>query len=439
MIRNLRALSQLAIDSRRSPRALQELISKRLKRVLCHAYQHTDFYRERMDAAGFRPARDYVDPSALRALPITTKADLKTTEKRKLICHGELDNLSNYFHDHTSGTTGIPIEIHRNEHERAIQMAKWMWVLIQNGYRPTQRVYSFTSAGRLNEGKSILQRFGLLRRLAVDNTLTPAEHLESWRRYRPHFVYGIRSAYDLMALEALRQGAEIPKPAALLVGGETIYENTRKFYRDAYGLEPTVTYGSVELGVMAYETPAHDGLHLMNSCTHFEFLDADGNPATPGEPARVIGTDLAGLLMPLIRYEQGDRVIHEVKEGPSGIPIVHILQVMGREDDYARLPNGDVVTFNTFYEATSDFDELRQFRVIQRQLDRFELQLVADPIYYDSLRKRLLERLRSAIPGDIHFDLKRLDEIPAEPNGKVRMLISEVGTSAADFAARQTD
>jgi hypothetical protein len=33
-----------------------------------------------MEAEGFRPARDHVDPGALRALPVTTKVDLETTE-----------------------------------------------------------------------------------------------------------------------------------------------------------------------------------------------------------------------------------------------------------------------------------------------------------------------------------------------------------------------
>ena len=61
----------------------------------------------------------------------------------------------------------------------------------------------------------------------------------------------------------------------LLVGGEIITDQTRRICREQLGIEPTEFYGAVEMGVMAFETPARDGLHLCEDQTLFEFLGAE--------------------------------------------------------------------------------------------------------------------------------------------------------------------
>jgi len=62
---------------------------------------------------------------------------------------------------------------------------------------------------------------------------------------------------------------------------------------------------------MAYETQQHDGLHLCEDLTYFEFLDKDGNPVRPGQMGRIVINDLTGRLMLFIRYDQGDFVTFE--------------------------------------------------------------------------------------------------------------------------------
>jgi phenylacetate-CoA ligase len=107
-----------------------------------------------------------------------------------------------------------------------------------------------------------------------------------------------------MAMEMYRRGIRAEGLKLLRVGAEIIHENNRQLYRKQFGVEAIENYGSIEMGVVAYETQEHDGLHLCEDLTYFEFLDENGKPVRPAQVGRVVVTDLTATLMPLIRYDQ---------------------------------------------------------------------------------------------------------------------------------------
>ena len=56
---------------------LQDVQSRRLQRLIRHAYDHVPYYRRVMDERGVRPI-DVVGPSDLTRLPVLTKDDIRT-------------------------------------------------------------------------------------------------------------------------------------------------------------------------------------------------------------------------------------------------------------------------------------------------------------------------------------------------------------------------
>jgi phenylacetate-CoA ligase len=157
-----------------------------------------------------------------------------------------------------------------------------------------------------------------------------------------------------------------------------------------------------------------------------EFLNEANEPARPGEPCRLLVTDLANTLMPFIRYDQGDwmELGPETSLLGSGWRTLH--HIKGRDEDFATLPDGSRLSFNSFYEVVYGYDRIDQFRVVQRRRDSFEIVIAASTEYVDSIREAMLHRLQERFPPEITFQIRRVDRIEPDASGKLRRLVSEV-------------
>ena len=166
-------MRQVLRDQKYQSDKLQKLVRERLRAMLISAFEHTAYYREVMRAAGYDPRVDFNGPEDLAHLPILTKQIIKEKGIRAFVRMADLEHLDDFFCDTTSGTTGLPLIIYRDRYARALQIAKWLRVLFDNGYRPTQKVLSFTSQAQLSAGRSLIQQFGLFRRQAVGYDMDP--------------------------------------------------------------------------------------------------------------------------------------------------------------------------------------------------------------------------------------------------------------------------
>jgi phenylacetate-CoA ligase len=239
-------------------------------------------------------------------------------------------------------------------------------------------------------------------------------------------LYAVRSFLDIVALELRRRDVEIRDLRILVGTGEVIPASSRRLYRRRFGVELVETYGSVEMGVMAYETPDRDGLHLCSDLTYFEFLDDDGQPVHGGEPGRVVVTDLTGALMPFIRYDQGDLAICALSGTGNQADPRRLVTIIGRQDDLAVLPDGTLCTRPQRVAQIRKYDGILQFRFIQKAPDLFRILIVADTTYLEGIRDELLGWLQGTFPPEVRFEIVQVDQIEPDASGKSRALISEV-------------
>lgn len=419
-----KALYQVMRDVKLARPALDELIQKRLKSVLVAAYRDVPYYRNVMQSVGYNPTQDYRGPQDLRNLPITLKKTLKERDIKEFI--QENCDLSVCHKDSTSGSTGIPLEVYRNSYERAMQMAAWLRVLFMNGYSVFDKVLSFTSPRRLKDGQSLVQRFGLFRREAVDYRLSAEEMTDRLLAYKPDLVYGNRAQLDLVALELEKRGVQ-PQGLKMLIGGaEVIHERNRQLYRKHFGVELSEFYGSVEMGTMAYETPAHDGLHLCEDLIYFEFLDEHDQPIAPGQLGRVVVTDLTRTTMPFIRYDHGDLAIVENQTDSTGQPVRRIVQIMGRDEDFLKMPDGTKRSFHEFYEIMHRYPGVRQFRIIQKQINVFDVLLMTDQASFQNIHRDLQQQFQEKFSSRLTLECFRVESLEPDPNGKFKRVISEI-------------
>ena len=423
-LRYTRALLQVMQDGRLSPSRLERLAQKRLKRVLTSAYLHVPYYRETMQAVGYNPLRDYRGPEDLQGLPVISRQVLKTEGRAAFVKEGI--DLSNCARDITSGSTGVPLVVYQSKYEHAVQAAKWLRVLFVNGYTGREKVMSLSILSKYPGQSTMIERFGPLERLAVSLRLPPEKIVDLLLDYRPEVLYGARTLLDLIALELMRRGVQ-PKPLKLVIGAaEAIGAGSRRLCRQIFGTEMLEVYGSVEMGGnIAYETGAHDGLHLCEDLIYFEFLDEEGEPVPPGKPGKVVLTDLTGDVMPFIRYDQGDWAVFE-REGVHRNGRRRITRILGRDCDLVQLPDGTQRSFHSFADIMHENDRILQFRVVQKTPSLFHILVVAAPSYLLQIEEDLMGRLQARFPNTVRFEIIPVDRIEPDPSGKLRWLISEV-------------
>jgi phenylacetate-CoA ligase len=422
--RNLRALRTVMRDAKRSAQESEELVSRRLRNVLVSAYKSVPYYRDIMRAANYDPARDYRGPSDLRRLSITAKADLRQAGLAATTECGS--DLSQAYQETTSGSTGTPIVVYRSPDERAFQIAKWLRVLFVNGYSTRDRVMSYTAPARTEEGRSFVQSFGFFRREAVPYAvLSTAELTDRLLDYRPEILYGLRSHVELVALELRRRSVPPLRLKLLVVTGEVIRDCHRSLLCGQFGVEPVESYGSVEIGTMAYQTPGCQGLALCEDLVYYEFLAHDGTRASPGVPARIVVTDLTKTLQPFIRYDHGDLVIFERQRQGDGTSERRLTRIVGRDSDHALLSDGTPVSPNDLDEIMLEYPDINQFQVVQKAPGELRVLVVTDLGRFVQVRSDLIRRFRKRFADQLSIDVVRLDAIDPDASGKLRTVISE--------------
>jgi phenylacetate-CoA ligase len=219
------------------------------------------------------------------------------------------------------------------------------------------------------------------------------------------------------------------KPKGLklvVVGAEIIHPSSQRLYKRAFGMEAIEVYGSAEMGTLAYGTQQKNGLKLCDDLTFFEFLDKDDKPVLDMKPARIIVTDLMNKTMPFIRYEQGDLAVANKISIKAPYHERRILKIIGRDDDNLVLPDGSIRPFHDFYEIFDKYLEVKQFRIIQTEIDKITIQISSEPIYFKKNKTLMLEDLKKNFPPGISFSFENVDYLNPDPDGKLRVLISKL-------------
>jgi len=193
-------------------------------------------------------------------------------------------------------------------------------------------------------------------------------------------------------------------------------------------------FGCAEVDRTAWQCPEKVGYHMDVDSVIIQFVDSEGNEVSPNERGEIIYTSLFNYAMPLIRYQVGDVGQYQNDECPCGrvLPLMNVLE--GRRDSFIVLPNHQLLSPRTFTVAMSMFSryqDIEEFRVIQRRLDYIELFVKTRKGYE---KQRVFEReLKAHIQKTldlgglgVSISVTFVDEVPLSKTGKLNAVISEV-------------
>ncbi|RMX09288.1 phenylacetate--CoA ligase family protein [Vandammella animalimorsus] len=191
--------------------------------------------------------------------------------------------------------------------------------------------YHFTPAGSMMETGAH----------ALGCTVFPAgtgqteQQAQAIAELRPAAYAGTPSFLKLLVEKAQAMGLDIGSLKKALVSGEAFPPSLREWLQQ-HGIEGYQCYATADLGLIAYETEAREGLVLDEGVIVEIVRPGTGEPVPEGEVGEVVVTTL-NPDYPLIRFGTGDLSAVLPGQCPTGRTNTRIKGWMGRADQTTKV------------------------------------------------------------------------------------------------------
>jgi len=202
---------------------------------------------------------------------------------------------------------------------------------------------------------------------AIGCTVFPAgtgqteQQLQTIAELRPDAYSGTPSFLRILVEKAAETGADIRSLRKGIVGGEAFPPSLRDWFSER-GLDVYQTYATADLGMVAYETSARQGLVLDEGVIVEIVRPGTGEPVPEGEVGELVVTTL-NPAYPLIRFGTGD--LSAVLPGPcpTGRTNVRIKGWLGRADQTTKI-RGMFVHPSQVADIARRFPEVLKARLV---------------------------------------------------------------------------
>jgi len=211
----------------------------RLRSLLCHAYEHTAFYKKRLDQANLDPYRVSSLEDIKKIEPVTRQDLNKHTQEMIADSIPEKDR----HYASTGGSTGLATRFARDNACLSIKKASEYRFNTWTGWRPGEKILAYwpaladfsAEAGQPSTIKSLIytRRLSLYAGRLNDKILS--EHLKAFKSFRPHLVRAFPSALQRFAEYIRTVGVKIPSPIrGIITVGEPLLESQRSLFREVF-------------------------------------------------------------------------------------------------------------------------------------------------------------------------------------------------------------
>ena len=314
---------------------LKSMQLDRMKKIIRHAFNNVEFYRNRMRKFNLTP--DSVKTlDDVEKLPFMVKQDLRDTYPFGLLAVPQSEVVRLHA---SSGTTGKPIVVAYTKEDLKVWTEVVHRAMANCGLSNSDIVQVSYGYGLFTGGLGA--HYGAE---DLGATVVPTSGGNTRRQIMLMRDFGVNAicctpSYFIHLIdEAAKTGIdmrELPIRAGIF-GAEPWTAGMRKYVEENAGIEAFDIYGLSEIigpGV-AIECPCHDGLHIYEDHFYPESIDPDTGKVLPdGEYGELVLTTLSKYAMPMIRYRTRDLTRIIPGRCACGRTIRRIDRISSRSDD----------------------------------------------------------------------------------------------------------
>lgn len=402
-----------------SENELQELQNKRLNDILKYVKKHVPFYRDK-------------NFSSIDSFPILTKSILREHVNELVSDEYSIKSLDAH---HSSGSSGIQSFTYMTKNHtfylRALQTHWWNW----SGYEIGDNLLQFGISQKrsiLKRLKDLFYKVTYVRAFGLSETELEQVLLKISKKKRV-YIAGYPSVVNQLAKIAILKNIKTDI-SGIVCFGDKLFDHYKKRMIKAFGETCNIidTYGCAEGLLMACKYDL-DYYYMMSPHVYLEIVDEAGEPVPDGEMGHVLVTCLTNKAMPLIRYKLGDLAIKLPKEKypkkrAFNYPLIQ--KVIGRETDVIKTTHGITLNVHSFTGVLEYYQEIKQYRVVQNQLEKIYIEYVVDENqpFEQSILKEIKDKLNTLTKNCLDIEFQEVNEIKALKSGKPQIIESNLKT-----------
>ena len=388
----------------RDPAAREAALLAALPAHIAHAQAHSPAFAEILKGVD---AQAVTSRAALAALPVTRKHELLERQQAER-AQGAFGGFATAgFGAAMPRVFASPGPIYEPE-----GTARNYWrvarAMFAAGFRPGELIhnsfsYHFVPAGSMMETGAH----------ALGCTVFPAgtgqteQQVQAMAELRPAGYCGTPSFLKIIVEKAVSMGVALPSVTKALFGGEAFPPSLRDWFT-ARGIAGYQCFATADLGLIAYETSAREGLVVDESVLVEIVRPGTGDPVADGEVGELVVTSLSPVY-PLIRFGTGD--LSAVLPGPcpTGRTNQRIKGWLGRADQTTKV-RGMFVHPGQVHAITRRFPEVMKARLVvtgEMANDTMTLQIETQCSGPDSLIEKIGQAIREVtkLRGDVELVL----------------------------------
>ena len=416
-----------------SPERLEAAQFAQLELLLAHSYQVLPYYKERLDAAGYRPKQE-LTWDIWSKIPILKRRTLQE-EAAALTASTIPKGHGKTFTRSSSGSSGRPVKVVASElsglFRDSCMLRDILWHRIDVGgklaaIRGRNKAATFPDGLSKPTWDPTVDSVFSTGPGAALTSVTPVPQQADWlQRQDPDYLVIMPHNLFALAEHCRMEGIRLGKLQGVSTYGGVVRPEDREACRAAWDVEIFDVYSAEEPGYMAIQCPEFEHYHVQSEAALVEVLDEDGRTCQAGEVGRVIVTPLHNFAMPLLRYDLGDMAeVGQPCACGRGLPVIK--RFVGRTRDMLTLPTGEQVSPSFVNDAFRDLP-VAQYQIIQDAPDHLQVKLVPEDSFEaaeqePAIRAMLTERLPAAYGMTFSYH----EKIEHTPGGKYYDFRSEI-------------
>ncbi len=449
--RTLTELTSLHNFAHLTPAQFHTEVAERLRNLLTFAAARLPYYHALITSA--RLDLHAEDPfTELTKLPVLNKADIRA-HTDQLVWR----NVPGGLIPHSSGgTTGDTLRFFIDRQRQAQDLAARLFMQSRFGVPPGARRLHLWGSPIESRGTQLKRwRDRLLNEALINSFRMSPEHMDAHlvhiARFQPAVIYGYPTALALLARHACTKSPRPTFPSVKLVvlTGEEVTDDQTVQVREVFDCHVAGEYGNREVGLIAHDCPAGH-MHLLWPHIHVDVTAGNGHTPTTSatsatsrqsettrdnEPVAgdIVCTTLTTRAQPFIRYRVGDIGRLLAEPCSCGLPFPTMQLTGGKITGFIALPDGRLCHGAVTSHILRGESGIVAYKTYQHTLHEFEVLLVTDESFDTATIGRVQERYRALFSDDIDVDCRVVDEIPPDPSGKHRYVVSAVAPDLARF------
>jgi phenylacetate-CoA ligase len=420
--------------------ALKEIQNARFMKIFQHACRTVPFYKRKYRECGVLTNR-IRSIEDIKELPVVEKGELSKLGFDDLTSDQFRDR-SKLFMFVTGGTSGEALKVYHSLESVFLSFASY------------HRAYADMMGGRYNRSDvaayvytseyPFRSFFGAYRQAFIW-TLDPPEVIRSKLiNVQPQIITSYPSVLERVTSHLTT--SDVKKIAARLRGICLNSEMSTQIQRDRlealWGVPVRDEFCSEEISTIMFHQCSHKRYHVNQDLCFIESVNDHGGQNHPQEEGDLVVTGFSNFAMPLIRYNQQDRVVLDSPEErcSCGSQFPMVKSFLGRTNDAFLLPSGRRLTSGYLLDVgysilVKHADYILYWTLIQEAKDKIVLECNFTSLAPRNLAQRIEADLKPLFYGEVNVEV-RINVTPRRSaKGKHKQVVSLLESSSDELSS----